>query len=112
MLDRLLHEILETASAWERDVEQRRRITHVDPVADTRAFDAQELRTLADKLKDATMELTTDQFASLHKTSRQTVIRWIHRQKISARRTAQGWLIPGDTIPPRWKKGRRQARRA
>jgi hypothetical protein len=110
MLDRLLDELRATASAWEGDVAARRKITAHDPVADTRAYDARELRHLATKLEEATAELTARDFASLHKTTPQTVISWIHAKKIPARKTANGWRIPGDTLPPKWK--RRRAKRS
>ena len=111
MLGRLLHELIETASAWESDVAKRREITAVDPVADTRAYDARQLRELADRIAKSNEELNTADFAKLHKTSPQTVVRWIHAKKIPGRHTAQGWLIPSDATPPRRRARPRRSSR-
>jgi hypothetical protein len=79
-----------------------KRISQVNPVADTRAYDASELLSLLEKIEKDTEQLTTAQYAKLHKTTPQTVTAWARQGKIAATpRGARGYLIPRSAIPPR-----------
>lgn len=104
MLDLVLQQIRDKAQEWNADVEKRRRITMIDPVADTRAHDAQELLELADSINENTQEVTTAQYAKLHQVSPPTVTAWIRTSKIRARVTGNGYVIRRDEKPPKHKQ--------
>lgn len=102
MLDVVIAQIRGLAQEWEADAKKQRRISLVNPVADTRAYDASELASLLDQIEKDTEQLTTAQFAKLHKITPQTVTAWAREKKIPAiPRGARGYLIPRSAIPPR-----------
>lgn len=101
MLELIFAQVEGVAKSWERDVEKRRLVTAVDPVADTIAYCASEVKKLVEQLKDDTQLLTPAEFAGLHGASQQTVTTWIRMGKIPARKTGRGWKIPRSAEPPR-----------
>jgi DNA-binding transcriptional regulator YiaG len=102
MLDVVIAQIRGLSKAWEDDAKKMKRISQVNPVADTRAYDASELSSLLDQIEKDTEQLTTAQFAKMHKTTPQTVTAWARDKKIPAiPRGARGYLIPRSAIPPR-----------
>jgi excisionase family DNA binding protein len=109
MLDVIIAQIRGTAKAWAEDAEKMKRISPVNPVADTRAYDASELLSLLDKIEKDTVQLTTAQYAKLHGTTSQTVTTWARKGKIPAiARGARGYLIPRNAKPPQ-RAGKKKA---
>lgn len=102
MLDVVIAQLRGLSKTWEDDAKKMKRISAVNPVADTRAYDASELSSLLDKIEEDTEQLTTAQFAKMHKTTPQTVTTWARQGKIRAiARGGRGYLIPRSAEPPR-----------
>lgn len=88
-------ELLRAADGWEREASDRRRISPVDPVADTLAFCAADLRERAKQAEAARTTLTTSEFARLNDVSSGSVRKWIARGELQAERGIDNdWRIP------------------
>lgn len=88
------------ASGWISEVKRRRQFTAVDPVADTLEYCAGELNERIRLASFAQAEVTVDQFAELHRVLPATVRRWCRQNRLGARLTPGGYVIPADAIPP------------
>ena len=96
MLDAILSSIEHVAEGWSKEVSKRRRLTSVDPVADTLEYVAGELAAEVARLRDDCRALTPEQYAEAKGAgvSAQTVRNWIRAGELDAVRGPRGWLIP------------------
>lgn len=80
-----------------REVESRRRISVVDPVADTMEYVVRDLSERLTRAEDATRLLTPEQYAALPhiRVAPQSVRRWCRDGEIpGAVHAEHGWMIP------------------
>lgn len=90
MFDLVFTEFARRATAWREEVQLRRDRSAVDPVADAMESCARDLEATIRKLELACDRLTTEQYATLHGTTPQTVTRWIRNGELDAEKTATG----------------------
>jgi hypothetical protein len=86
--------MLALASSWEREAQDRRRVSRHDSQADTFEYCAKEL---LDRLEEATAPgqlLTVAEYAARIGVHRNTVLRWIQRGELLARPTEAGLRVP------------------
>lgn len=107
MSDVIVRKVEATSRTWREEAERRRRISKLDPVAETLEYCAGELATV---LKMTTTEhdyFTVEQFAAKEKVTPQTVRAWIRTDQLAAKWGAHGYQIPKDatrtlrTVRPR-----------
>ena len=89
-----LRDVVSIASTWRTEAAERRRISALDPVADTLEYCAAELQLRAKEIEHATEELTPDQYARTEGVTVQTVRTWIRHGQLQARETPKGYRIP------------------
>jgi hypothetical protein len=95
MLQLIPTELLQRADEWDAEAKQRRRVSPVDPVADTLTYCAASLRETARQAEAARRTLSTTEYARLHSVSPATVRKWIARGELSAELNDAGdWRIP------------------
>lgn len=110
MLESIFAQFKGLIKNWHQEAERRRKVTTVDPVADTIDYVAGELETVVKRLEEDTVMLKPGEFARLHKTSAQTVTAWCRSGKISgAEPNGRSWLIPRTAQAPRRRTARRSA---
>jgi len=113
MIDAVVGGLRGLVNEWNIEVENRRAITAVDPIADDAAYRARQLAERLDSIEAATKMMTPAQFAALHRTTSQTVTAWCRTAKIKCTPNGRSYLIPVDTVPPRSRstRGRKRAAR-
>lgn len=111
MLEGIFAQVESVAASWQLEVKKRRRVTAMDPVADTIEYCASEVRDLVSRLKSDTEQLTPAQYARIHKTTPQTVTGWCRKGKIEATPNGHGWLIPRNAQPPKMASTRGKRKR-
>lgn len=96
MLDAVFARVQAVADGWAKEVAKRRRLTNVDPVADTLEYAAGELSAELEQLREDCRMLTPEQFAQLRAggVTPQAVRNWIKNGELEAYRTPRGWQIP------------------
>lgn len=95
MRDLVISAMRQLAATWQQDVEQRRRVSSIDPVADATAFRASELLSELERVDEATRLLTVEQYARERGLIASTVRRWCLRGELEAERNDKGdWEIP------------------
>lgn len=105
MLDIIFAQIEAQVRSMDDEVKKRRRVTAVDPVADTTEYYAGEIRSLLDRLKKDTEMLSPRQFAQLHRTTPQTVNAWCRAGKLEGVvPNGRSWLIPRTAQAPKRRK--------
>lgn len=88
-------ELLRAADEWESEAEDQRRISVTNPIADTLAYCAADLRERAKQVEAGRMAFSTVEYAELHGIAPGTVRKWIARGELEATRGADGdWHIP------------------
>jgi hypothetical protein len=92
------------ARGWQGEAARRREFSAVDPVADTLDRCSQKLLEALDD--DALTEVTTRDFARLHRRSEQAVRRWCRLGLIVSRKDGAEYLIQRGTRPPIFTAGR------
>lgn len=85
--------------SWKQEAEERRRISKVDPIADTLDYCAGEIAARLKSVQETVRRLTVEQFAQRHDVTPQTVRNWIKAERIFAIETPKGWSISADQIP-------------
>lgn len=100
MIRNALRPIEKLAEDWIAEAKRRRQVTTVDAVADTLQYTAAELLETVRLASFETNELTVEQFAAKHHVISATVRRWCRTERLSARLTPAGYLIPADAQPP------------
>jgi DNA-binding transcriptional regulator YiaG len=111
----LLRQFEAKATEWETDALTMRKMTPVNPPADTLDYAAKQLLDLVRTVGTAMRKLAPRRFAELHGVSEQTVRRWCARGELpGARQTARGeWEIPADaTRTSRRRRAGREKRPA
>lgn len=88
------------ASAWIAEAKRRRTVTALDAVADTLEYVAGELLERVRLSAFAFDEVTVEQFAQTHRVLPATVRRWCRQNRLGARRTPNGYVIPANAVPP------------
>lgn len=96
LVESILANIKGVATGWDQEVERRRKITEMDPVADTLEYTASELKAEVDRLEADFKHLTPEQYAASKggDVTAQTVRNWIKNGELEAVKGARGWLIP------------------
>jgi len=90
------------ATKWEVEAVRRRAFSKVDPVADTLEFCARDLRLSLDHA--ALEEVTTAEYARMHKRSPQAVRMWCRRGLILCRKDGSEYYIQRGTAAPRFTR--------
>jgi len=81
-------------AAWRQEVQQRHRVTKVDPAADAMELCASELESELARVEAASKLLTVEQYARATNVSPSSVRRWCLRGELAAERTPAGdWII-------------------
>lgn len=96
LVESILANIKGVAKGWTQEVERRRKITEMDPVADTLEYTASELDAEVERLLADFQHLTPEQYAASKggDVTAQTVRNWIKAGELEAVRGPRGWLIP------------------
>jgi DNA-directed RNA polymerase specialized sigma24 family protein len=88
-------ELLRAADEWESEAKNQRRVSAINPIADTLAYCAADLRERAAQVEAGRLSLSTVEFADAHGVAPGTVRKWIARGELNAERGADGdWHIP------------------
>lgn len=89
-------ELLQAAEDWEREAQSQRRMSPTNPVADTLAYCAADLRERAKQADAARRTCATAEYARTHGVAPATVRKWCARGELpGATRTVGGdWCIP------------------
>lgn len=106
--------LVELAATWDSQVAARRQFSAVDPVADTLAICARQLREQVASAGATGQLVTPEQYAALPHVgvSPQAVRRWCRTGRLpGARQTEAGWLIPRDARRAPSLRGRVQPAR-
>lgn len=97
-------EIRKVIGEWKKEVVERRRVTSVDPVADTFAYCAADLEERLRQAEVSGKPLSTREYASAHGVLDSTVRKWIARGELDAVHNPSGdWEIPRSAIRRRVK---------
>jgi hypothetical protein len=91
-----LKDVIAIAGTWRTEAAERRRISALDPVADTLEYCAAELQLRAREIEHATEEITPEQYARANDVTVQTVRTWIRQGQLKARETPKGYRIAKD----------------
>ena len=89
------------ARSWSQEAEERRRISKIDPIADTLDYCAGELAARLKAVEETTKFLTVAQFAARESVTEQTVRNWIRAARITAIVTPNGYKIDAAQSTPR-----------
>jgi hypothetical protein len=87
--------------SWRQEAEERRRISRVDPIADTLDYCAGEI---AARLRSIVVESNTESVeerAQRERVTPQTVRIWIRTNQLPAEHGAKGYRIPRDAVRAR-----------
>ena len=110
MLDVIFANDRKVAESWRREAAKRRRLSQVDPVADTLDYFASELLEQVRTYEQTSHWLTVAQYAQLKLVTPQTVRNWIRRGELSAEPDGKGgWLIPRGAERARKRRSRSAA---
>jgi hypothetical protein len=88
------------ARTWREEVEERRRISKIYPIADTLDYCAGELAARLQAVEQTSKRLTVAEFAAREEVTEQTVRNWIRGERIAAVRTPNGWRIEASQVAP------------
>jgi cupin superfamily acireductone dioxygenase involved in methionine salvage len=95
MRDLVIAAVRQLAGTWQQEVQQRRRVSTVDPIADATEYRASELLAVLKEVDTATRMLTVEQFAQEHGRTASTVRRWCMHGELEALKNPAGdWEIP------------------
>jgi hypothetical protein len=83
-----------TAKTWKEEADKRRRVSAVDPVADTLDYCAGELVARLQTLAVETAYESVDERARRERVTPQTVRNWIRAGQLAATDGPKGYLIP------------------
>ncbi len=81
------------AQSWQREAADRRKISAVDPVADTLDYCAIEILDRIVELEQKANWVNTEEYARLHGITPQTVRNWIRSGDLDAHETPKGYVI-------------------
>jgi DNA-binding transcriptional regulator YiaG len=98
-----IRDVVAIAGTWRTEAAERRRISALDPVADTLEYCAAELQLRAREIEHAREEVTPEQYARAEGVTVQTVRTWIRQGRLPARETPKGYRIQKDAkrlMPP------------
>lgn len=98
----ILSQATGAATKWEQEALRRRAFSKTDPVADTLEFCARDLRASLDTA--ALEEVTTTEYARMHKRSPQAVRMWCRRGLILCRKDGSEYYIQRGTAAPRFTR--------
>lgn len=88
------------ARSWTEEASERRRISKVDPIADTLEYCAGELAKRLETVGDESKFLAVAQFAARENVTEQTVRNWIRSERIAAIDTPNGYKIDASQAAP------------
>lgn len=91
-----LRDVATIAGTWRTEAAERRRISALDPIADTLDYCASELQLRVREIEHATEEVTPEQYARAQGVTVQTVRTWIRTGRLQARETSKGYRIAKD----------------
>ena|SRR5690348_5482856 len=113
MLDVIFANDRKVAENWKKEAATRRRLSQVDPVADTLDYCASELLEQVRTYEQTSHWLTVAQYAQLKLVTPQTVRNWIRRGELRAEDDGKGgWLIPRGAERTKRRRGRAGADRS
>lgn len=100
MLDVILADFRGKLGEMEREVLRRRKVSSVDPVADTTEYWAADLERLLDDMDRKYATVTAAQYAKIHGGVPSSVRRWCERGELAgAQQDATGqWRIPRGAV--------------
>lgn len=91
-----IRDVIAIAGTWRTEAAERRRISALDPVADTLEYCAAELQLRAREIEHAREEVSPEQYARTAGVTVQTVRTWIREGQLNARETPKGYRIAKD----------------
>jgi hypothetical protein len=104
MRESVIAAMRQLAEGWQQEASTRRRVTKIDPAADTMERDASELLAELARVEHSTRLLTVDEYAKEFHAAPTSVRRWCLRGELAGaeKNDAGDWEIP--------RSARRQAR--
>ena len=81
------------AESWQQEAADRRKISAIDPVADTLDYCAAEIFDRIAELDQKVNWVNTEEYAELHGITPQTVRSWIRSGDLDAHETPKGYVI-------------------
>lgn len=97
ILDEIFAQLRAVTQAWSQQAENIRKISGVDPVAETLSYCASEMDELLRQIDAGVSLLTVHDYARAHHVTPQTIRTWIRSGELEAVRNASGlWRIRRD----------------